>query len=126
MVQPPDHVTLPVLPLRAILNPNKLHLDDRSLVIKCDQNSAHCQVPCGIYDDPARFQGLLEDTKTIDKAIKSIADLSGKQDAESLNQLTRWINTKEDHASHIIKVVSEYFLTQKVKPVAAAYFDMPK
>ena len=81
--------------------------------------SAHCQVPCGIYDDPARLQGLLEDTTTIDKAIKNIGDLSGKHDAESLNQLTRWINTKEDHASNIIKVVSEYFLTQKVIPVAA-------
>ena len=30
----------------------------------------------------------------------------------------RWVAAKEDHASHIIKVVSEYFLAQKVKPVA--------
>jgi nickel superoxide dismutase len=80
---------------------------------------AHCQVPCGIYDDPARIRGLYEDAATIAKAIDNIAKLSGKTDAESVNQLTRWINTKEDHASHIIKVVSEYFLTQKVKPVAA-------
>ena len=30
----------------------------------------------------------------------------------------RWIDTKEVHASHVIQVVSEYFLTQKVKTVA--------
>ena len=80
---------------------------------------AHCQVPCGIYNDPARIRGLYEDAATIAKAIDNITKLSGKTDAESINQLTRWINTKEDHASHIIKVVSEYFLTQKVKPVAS-------
>ena len=79
----------------------------------------HCQVPCGIYDDSARIRGLYEDTATIAKAIKNIVELSGKNDPESVNQRTRWINTKEDHASNIIKVVSEYFLTQKVKPVAA-------
>lgn len=77
---------------------------------------AHCQVPCGIYDDPARIQQLREDATTIDKAIHAITELSGKNDPTSLNQATRWIMTKEDHASHIIKVVSEYFLTQKVKP----------
>jgi len=32
--------------------------------------------------------------------------------------MSRWIATKEDHASKIITTVSEYFLTQKVKPVA--------
>jgi len=79
---------------------------------------AHCQVPCGIYDDPARIQQLREDSMTIEKAIHAITELSGKSDATSVNQATRWIMTKEDHASHIITVVSEYFLTQKVKPGA--------
>ena len=36
-----------------------------------------------------------------------------------MNQMTRWVNVKEQHASHIITTVAEYFLTQKVKPVAA-------
>lgn len=79
---------------------------------------AHCQVPCGIYDDKARIARLHEDTMTITKAMKSINELAGKHDAQSLNQATRWINTKEAHASHTIEVVSEYFLTQKVKPVS--------
>ena len=81
---------------------------------------AHCQVPCGIYDDAARIARMYEDTATIEKAMVQMQDLAGKTDAQSANQLTRWIITKETHASHIITTVSEYFLTQKVKPVAAA------
>lgn len=86
---------------------------------------AHCQVPCGIYDDAARISRLREDATTIDKAITNIVTLSGRHDPQSLNQITRWITTKEDHGSHVIKVVAEYFLTQKVKPVAsgAAGYD---
>jgi nickel superoxide dismutase len=80
---------------------------------------AHCQVPCGIYDDHARIARLKEDTTTIAKAIDQINALAGQHEAKSLNQATRWIVTKEAHASHIIEVVSQYFLTQKVKPVAA-------
>ena len=80
---------------------------------------AHCQVPCGIYDDAARITQLREDAATIAKAVAQIGELAGKNDPQSLNQITRWIVTKEQHASHIITVVCEYFLTQKVKPVAA-------
>ena len=80
---------------------------------------AHCQIPCGIYDDEGRIAMLREDTRTIEKATKSIQELAGKTDAQSANQLTRWIVVKEQHASHIITTVAEYFLTQKVKPVAA-------
>lgn len=80
---------------------------------------AHCQVPCGIYDDPARIAALKEDAATISKAVTGITELAGKADAQSWNQAIRWTTTKEDHASHIIDVVAEYFLTQKVKPVAA-------
>ncbi|UCD29430.1 MAG: superoxide dismutase [Planctomycetota bacterium] len=79
---------------------------------------AHCQVPCGIYDDEARINGMLEDAVTIKKAMVQINELAAKSDALSLNQVTRWVNTKEQHASRIITMVSEYFLTQKVKEVA--------
>jgi len=80
--------------------------------------NAHCQVPCGIYDDHARVHAMLEDVATIAKAVDKIAGLAGKTDAQSLNQKVRWITTKEAHASNIIKVVAEYFLTQKIKPKA--------
>jgi nickel superoxide dismutase len=78
---------------------------------------AHCQVPCGIYDDAARIKHMKEDAATIAKAIANINDLAGKQDAQAFNQAARWVVTKEAHASDIISTVSEYFLTQKVKPV---------
>ena len=86
--------------------------------IQTREAAAHCQVPCGIYDDHARIARLKEDAATIAKAIAHISELATKHDAKSLNQTIRWVNTKEQHASHIIEVVSEYFLTQKVKPVA--------
>ena len=76
---------------------------------------AHCQVPCGIYNDAARIIQIQEDFSTIQKAMTKIKELSQQQDATSMNQLTRWIMTKEDHASKIQKVVSEYFLTQRIK-----------
>jgi nickel superoxide dismutase len=79
---------------------------------------AHCQVPCGIYDDHARIHAMLEDVATITKAIEQIQTLSAKKDAQSLNQVTRWIATKESHASRIIGTISTYFLTQKIKPVS--------
>lgn len=76
---------------------------------------SHCQVPCGIYDDGARVERLKEDSKTIAKAVAQINELAGKSDAQSLNQITRWVTNKEEHAAHIIEVVAEYFLAQRVK-----------
>ena len=84
---------------------------------------SHCQVPCGIYDDEARIARMAEDATTIGKVIDSINDLAGKGDAQSANQLTRWIVTKEAHATNIITIVSEYFLTQKVKPAESGSDD---
>ncbi len=81
-----------------------------------NRTEAHCQVPCGIYDDPARIQAIREDATTIEKAIAQIRQLSGRHDPNAFNQAARWVTTKEAHATHIIDVVSEYFLTQKVKP----------
>jgi len=89
------------------------------MTTQTQQVSAHCQVPCGIYDDAARVAQLREDTVTIAKAINGINELADRHDGNSLNQAARWISTKEDHASHIIQVVSEYFLTQKVKVVTS-------
>mmetsp|Transcript_36165 Transcript_36165/g.70299 ORF Transcript_36165/g.70299 Transcript_36165/m.70299 type:complete len:165 (-) Transcript_36165:167-661(-) len=83
---------------------------------------AHCQVPCGIYNDPARIAAMEEDVKTIAKAMAQVQGLAKSSDAQSLNQATRWIMTKEQHASNIITTVSEYFLTQKVKEVSKSDF----
>jgi hypothetical protein len=80
--------------------------------------AAHCQVPCGIYDDAARVAAMKEDAATITKSIGKIRELSSKHDPQAFNQSVRWTTTKDAHAANIIATVSEYFLTQKVKPVA--------
>ncbi len=76
---------------------------------------AHCQVPCGIYDDHARITAMLEDTTTIAKAMDQINALAGKQDAQSFNQASRWVMTKEQHAERIQTTIAQYYLAQRVK-----------
>ena len=82
---------------------------------------SHCQIPCGIYDDNARVKAMLEDAATTKKAIDKIKELSGKKDALSQNQLTRWVVNKEKHAQNIILTIGDYFLTQRVKPKQKDY-----
>ena len=86
----------------------------------------HCQVPCGVYGDTARFTQMLEDQTTIAKAIAQINDLADKKDAQSANQLSRWVTTKEDHAAKIQKIIAEYFLTQRIKPSSDKYDSLLK
>ena len=83
----------------------------------------HCQVPCGIYGDQNRFEQMLEDQSTIEKAGKLINELSGKRDALSQNQLTRWVSTKEAHASAIQKTIADYFMAQRIKASDKKYQD---
>ena len=77
----------------------------------------HCQVPCGIFDDPAMVAGVTEDCATIRKAMEQIVELGAKKDqtATDFNQMVRWVNTKEDHACKIIKQMGEYGLCQRCK-----------
>jgi len=84
---------------------------------------AHCQIPCGIYDDHARVQSMLEDAATVEKSAKLIAELAGKSDAQSQNQLVRWVMNKEAHAQKIISTICDYFLTQRVKPGQEDYSE---
>ena len=80
----------------------------------------HCQVPCGIFDDPKLVAELSEACATITKAIAQVNDLfAGAMSPQTFNQATRWVNTKEEHADKIIALVSEYSLCQRVKPVGA-------
>merc|ERR1712176_269265 len=53
---------------------------------------------------------------TIRKAMVKINELSAAGiNAQNLNQITRWINTKEEHASKIINLVGDYCLCQRIK-----------
>lgn len=87
---------------------------------------AHCQIPCGIYDDHARLKQMLEDSATVMKATKLIAELSAKADAQSQNQMIRWVMNKERHAQNVISTISDYFLTQRVKSSQKNYVERLK
>jgi len=75
---------------------------------------AHCQIPCGIYDDAARFKLMEEHVTTIEKSIKLIKALGAEKD-KNWNQIVRWVNNKEQHAGALTEIVTDYFLAQRVK-----------
>jgi nickel superoxide dismutase len=54
-----------------------------------------------------------EHTLTILKSMNYIE--ANQNDLKNQNQVTRWILNKEEHAQEIQKIVSEYFLTQRIK-----------
>ena len=94
-----------------------------SLLVSPKIAHAHCQIPCGIYHDYARVMAMLEDAATIEKSITLIKELSGTRDAQAQNQLVRWVMNKEKHAQNIITTISDYFLTQRVKPNQKDYAE---
>ena len=77
---------------------------------------AHCEIPCGIYDDEMRCEMIAEHITTIEKAMKQIESLS-KEDPVNYNQVVRWVVNKEHHANELQHIVTQYFMTQRVKLV---------
>ena len=75
-----------------------------------NEAQAHCQIPCGIYDDAARFVLMREHVTTIEKSMTQIA--AGKAE---MNQMVRWVNNKEQHADELSEIVTYYFMTQRIK-----------
>merc|ERR1719296_263384 len=72
------------------------------------------------------FQGIQISAELVDlhhglldcgDGLLHISELSTDLNALKINQMTRWINTKEEHAGKIIALMSEYCLCQRVKPV---------
>ncbi|MGI9241155.1 MAG: superoxide dismutase [Ni] [Verrucomicrobiales bacterium] len=82
--------------------------------IASQQAGAHCQVPCGIYDDAARFVSMREHVTTIEKAMGQIATLA-EEGAQNANQVVRWVGAKETHADALSEIVTYYFMTQRIK-----------
>jgi nickel superoxide dismutase len=83
---------------------------------------AHCEIPCGIYDDELRAKLIHEHSNTIEKSMQKILELS-KNDPVNYNQLIRWVTNKESHATEIQQIVSQYFLTQRIKPGTDRYTE---
>lgn len=81
---------------------------------------AHCEIPCGIYDDHMRIHMIEEHATTIEKSMNQIVELSGQTPA-NYNQLVRWVTNKEQHANELQEIVTQYFMTQRIKPDAKDY-----
>ncbi|MBI4230215.1 MAG: superoxide dismutase [Planctomycetes bacterium] len=77
---------------------------------------AHCQIPCGIYDDETRLASMREDIGTIEKSMQKIVELSAASPVD-YNQVVRWVMNKEHHADRLREIAVEYFLMQRVAPV---------
>ena len=79
--------------------------------------AAHCQIPCGIYDDELRVQLIEEHITTVEKSMTQVVAL-GKASPTDYNQLVRWVVNKEEHAQKIQDIVTAYFMAQRIKPPA--------
>ena len=93
-----------------------------ALVVVALANSpllAHCQIPCGIYNDPVRITLMEEHVTTIEKSMTQIRELSQQADA-NVNQLARWVSNKEAHADELTQIVTFYFMAQRIKPADPA------
>lgn len=84
------------------------------IIILSVQAYAHCEIPCGIYDDEMRIKIINEHIVTVEKSMKQIIELENEKHHNS-NQLVRWIMNKEHHADEIQEIVSQYFMTQRIK-----------
>ncbi len=76
---------------------------------------AHCEIPCGIYDDEMRVKMISEHIQTIEKSMNEINKLEKAGLSHHSNQLVRWIMNKEDHANQLQEIVTQYFMTQRIK-----------
>lgn len=78
---------------------------------------AHCEIPCGIYEDTLRIELIKEHIVTIEKSMTMLIELSNKE-TPNYNQIVRWVNNKENHANKLQEIVSQYFLHQRIKPTS--------
>ena len=76
---------------------------------------SHCEIPCGIYDDPMRIEMMSEHITTIEKSMNQIIALSAEGE-KNYNQIVRWVVNKENHAEYLSEIATQYFMSQRIKP----------
>jgi nickel superoxide dismutase len=91
-----------------------------AILLTANLAAAHCEVPCGIYDDQLRADLIAEHAATVEKSMKKIRELSSANPV-NYNQLVRWVTNKDEHAAKIQHIVWQYFMTQRIKPDAEKY-----
>jgi nickel superoxide dismutase len=91
-------------------------LDSIDNYFKFESASAHCDIPCGIYDPtPAQIAAL-----TVVRMMDLMQELNSAADKEKVefqNSMSRYIAVKEEHAEkakHEIRVIwGDYFKKEK-------------
>ena len=90
------------------------------LLTAANNVAAHCEIPCGIYDDQMRISMISEHITTIEKSMNQIMEMQKAKDHDA-NQLIRWVMNKENHANELQEIVSQYYMTQRIKFDAKDY-----
>lgn len=65
---------------------------------------------------------IAEHITTIEKAMKFIIDLESQKPINH-NQIIRWVVNKDHHAKEIQHIVTQYFMTQRIKLDAKKYSE---
>ena len=96
------------------MSPATKQIMDRLHELSDTDIAAHCEIPCGIYDDQMRIRMINEHIVTIEKSMNQIMKIEKEKQHHS-NQPVRWIMNKEHHADEIQEIVTQYFMTQRIK-----------
>jgi nickel superoxide dismutase len=67
-----------------------------------------------------RIKMIREHITTIEKSMMTIQAMEKEKD-HNANQLIRWVMNKDEHASQLQEIVTQYFMTQRIKPEAKQY-----
>lgn len=78
--------------------------------------AAHCQMPCGIYDDQMVYDKITEYYLTMFKAVKTL-EHNELKNVDDYNKLVRWIALKDKMSDQTAELLTTYFLQQKLKPI---------
>jgi nickel superoxide dismutase len=77
--------------------------------------NAHCQMPCGIYNDQMIYDQVDQYFETMAKAVHYLKN-HNSNNLQDKNQFVRWILTKEKESDEVARTLTTFFLQQKVSP----------
>lgn len=81
----------------------------------CEKVSAHCQMPCGIYNDQMIYDKIDQYYDTMIKGMHVINN-NKFENVHDRNEFVRWVMTKDKESDEVANVLLTYFLMQKIKP----------
>ena len=97
-----------------------------SVTDTAEAEAAPSDTAASIEQPAAEANWLDQDTTTIKKAMAQVNELASKTDAQSKNQLVRWITNKEEHAVKIQEDIARYFMAQRIKMDDPKYVEKLK